>query len=241
VRRPITLVPLLLLLLPAGCGGPAPYATTVGLLQPGSTMQVHIAAGTLNVFQPAIGDPRDRFTIAATAQGKAAPPPAPRMRPIHGGVAVDAGGPFSSLLVRVPDGVDLVVDSTQGDVHVTNITGNANITIHRGDGQIVVGGYAQATDDRGNMAITMGATHWPGTLQFSARQGDIVIWITETAAFYVHMHTDNGTLFSDFDLRGTSAGRSETIDGKVNGGGPQRVDIEDANGSIRLLRLHPEA
>jgi hypothetical protein len=67
------------------------------------------------------------------------------------------------------------------------------------------------------------------------------VWINENAAFDVHLHTDRGTLFTDFDLRGTSQGGSETIDGRVNGGGSHGIDIETSAGQIRLLRLHPQA
>jgi hypothetical protein len=48
-------------------------------------------------------------------------------------------------------------------------------------------------------------------------------------------------LFTDFNLRGTSQGRSETIDGDVNGGGTRSIDIETQAGAIRLLKLHPQA
>jgi hypothetical protein len=86
----------------------------------------------------------------------------------------------------------------------------------------------------------MGAASWPGTLRFSTRRGDVELWIVGRAAFSVHLHTDDGTLFTDFGLRGVSRGPAETIDGTVNGGTAQRVDVETANGSIRLLRLQPQ-
>ena len=83
--------------------------------------------------------------------------------------------------------------------------------------------------------------NWPGTLRFSARRGDIVLRISAKAAFSVHLHTDNGILFTDFGLRGTSSGGAETIDGSVNGGTTQRIDVETSSGAIRLLRLQPQA
>jgi hypothetical protein len=88
--------------------------------------------------------------------------------------------------------------------------------------------------------VLMGATQWPGTLDFSTRHGDIEVWISAKAAFGVHLHTADGVLFTDFGLRGTSSGSAETIDGSVNGGSAQRVDVETPSGSIRLLRLQPQ-
>lgn len=232
---------LLLLLLLGACSSQVPYATTVGVLPPGSTMTVRVAHATLNAFQPAAGQPRNRFTVEATAVGKSPPPAAPRLRPGVKGVVVTADDPLANLLVRVPDGVALVVHSQQGDVHVTGINGNARIFAAKGDVQVLLPGYAQAQVGQGNLSVTMGSTDWPGTLHFSTRQGDIEVWINEKAAFDVRLHTANGTLFSDFDLRGSSQGHAETIDGRVNGGGTHGIDVETSAGAIRLLRLHPQA
>ena len=204
-------------------------------------MEVRVADATLSAFQPELGQAHDRFTVAATAMAKGTPPPAPRVRAMREGVIVDAPDPLADLLVRVPDGVTLIVVSRHGDVHVTNVNGNARIFAGRGNVQAIVPGYAQALASTGNLGITVGATQWPGTLHFITGRGDVVLWINERAAFRVHLHTADGSLFTDFDLRGTSQGASETIDGPVNGGGPQRIDVETGAGMIRLLRLHPEA
>ncbi len=134
--------------------------------------------------------------------------------------------------MRVPDGVDLDVDSAAGDVHVTNIEGNARVHAVKGDVQIILPGYAEARVGTGRLSATMGAMQWPGTLHFSTESGDIELWVNENAKFHIRMHTDNGTLFSDFDLRGSSAGSAETIDANVNGGGAQSIDIETKAGAI---------
>jgi DUF4097 and DUF4098 domain-containing protein YvlB len=148
---------------------------------------------------------------------------------------------LATLLVRVPDGVDLIVESRKGDVHVTNISGNAQVTALDGDVQALVPGYIQARTGSGNVSVTMGSTGWPGTLHFSTGRGNVELWINETAAFDVRLHTGNGTLFTDFDLRGSSQGSSETIVGRVNGGGTHGIDVETTSGTIRLLRFHPQA
>ena len=101
-------------------------------------------------------------------------------------------------------------------------------------------GYAQAAAGDGNVSVMMGATSWPGTLSFSTHRGDVELWVVAPAAFSVHLHTDNGTLFTDFGLRGISSGSAETIEGSVNGGSAARIDVDTADGSIRLLRLQPQ-
>ena len=111
----------------------------------------------------------------------------------------------------------------------------------KGNVQIILPGYVEARVGTGRLSATMGAMQWPGTLHFSTESGDIEVWVNENAKFHIRMHTDNGTLFSDFDLRGRSAGSAETIDTDINGGGAQSIDIESKAGAIRLLKLHPEA
>ena len=110
-----------------------------------------------------------------------------------------------------------------------------------GNVKIMVGGVAQASTIDGSIEVTMGKTTWPGTLRDSARNGDVTVYIPETAAFHARLHTDNGTLFTDFGLTGTSHGSDETIDAPVNGGGPLGVDLESNRGTVRLMRLSPQA
>lgn len=230
---------LLLLCVLAACSTAAPYVTTVGILKPGAILAVRSASGVVNAYQPAAGQPRDLFTVSATALPKGSPAP-PHLRPMPHGVLVTAPQSLSSLLVRVPDGVSLDVASQRGDVNVTDITGSARIVAEHGNVNAMLPGYAQAAAGDGNVSVTMGAANWPGTLRFSTRRGDIVLRISAKAAFSVHLHTDDGILFTDFGLRGTSSGGAETIDGSVNGGTTQRIDVETSSGAVRLLRLQPQ-
>lgn len=240
MKRLFFLLPLAALV---ACSSAAPkaYATTVGMLHPGATISVAIDDGVLNVFRPAEGDPPARFTVTASAYGDASPPPAPLIRPRGSGVEIAASGKLANLLVRVPDGVDLNVDSKNGNVNVTDITGS--IVVHAGTGnvKIMVPGYAQATTRDGNVDLTMGAARWPGTLHISSDNGDVTVYVPETAAFHARLHTDDGVLFTDFNLRGTSQGSNETIDAPVNGGGAFGLDLESKKGAVRLLRLTPQA
>lgn len=230
------------LLLPAaGCSSSAPYVSTVGILRPGTTLRVIAADATVNAYAPEASQKRTLFTIAATALPKGTPPPAPPVRPVGGGIEVDAAAPLSSLLVRVPDRSNLFVRSQRGDISVTDIAGDADVATRAGSVTIMLNGYAQASAGVGTVTVTMGAVFWPGTLRFSTQRGDVTLWINPKAACTVHMHTGTGTLFTDFGLTGSASGSSETIDGALNGGGSQRIDIEAATGSIRLLRLQPQA
>ncbi len=225
----------------AACASGSPYVTTIGVLKPGMTMVVHVESATVSAYQPASGQPADLYTIAATALPKGTPPPPPRLNAAPLGIVVHATGTLRSLLLRVPSGVNLIVQSRHGDVNVTDIGGNAEVVAQNGNVDLKLPGYGQAAVGNGTLSVMMGATDWPGTLHFSTRRGDIEVWISAKAAFGVHLHTGDGMLFTDFGLRGTSSGRAETIDGSVNGGSTQRIDVETSAGAIRLLRLQPQA
>ncbi len=234
---------LLLLLLPAAlasCSSAPPFSTTVGILKPGATLEVHVAQATLNAYQPENGQRRDLFTVAATTATKATPPPAPQLRPTRRGVVVNAPSPLQSLLVRVPDAANLAVVSRQGDVNVTDIRGSAVVAASHGNVTMMLPAYGQAAVGQGNILATIGSTNWPGTLHFSTQHGDVTLRVPAIAAFVVHLHTGAGSLFTEFALRGSSQGSSETIDGSVNGGGARRLDVEAGAGSIRLLKLQPQ-
>lgn len=237
MRNAAVLLPLLLLLV--GCSNQAPYATTIGSLAPGSKMTVRLARGVLDAYHPAAGDPPNRFTVSATARKREAQPAAPQVRSSGGGISVTAGL-LGEMLVRVPNGVNLVVNSTDGNVNVTDITGNADIVVGKGDVDVMLPGYAQAHAGSGSLSVRMGSVDWPGTLRFTTGRGDVDVWIRDKASFHAHLHTANGTIFTDFNLRGTSQGRAETVDGDVNGGGPHGVDVETNAGEVRLLQLHPQ-
>jgi len=230
---------LLLVGLPAACSAPDTYATTVGTLQPGKTMTVKVEDATVNAYQPAAGQRHDLFTVEATAP-RGSPPPAPKIHADASGLTIASTGKLITLLVRVPKGTDLAVESQHGDVNVTDITGNARVRAVEGNVKVMLPGYAQGSVKHGNLSVTMGATDWPGTLRFSSGGGDVEVWISAKASFVAHLHTDSGTLYTDFGLRGTSSGNAETIDGNVNGGGGHGVDVETTSGSVRLLKLQPQ-
>ncbi|HET9031093.1 MAG TPA: DUF4097 family beta strand repeat-containing protein [Candidatus Aquilonibacter sp.] len=223
-----------------GCARHVPYVTRVGILNPTSTMTVVLKDGNLNVYKPADGEPEDEFTVAASAL-PGTNPAAPTIARAGNGIVVRAVDPLFGMLVRLPDRVDLVAQSEKGNINVTDVSGN--ITVHAGKGnvKIMVSGIAQASTGTGDVDVTMGATHWKGTLKFSADSGDVTVYLPETAKFHARLHTDDGTIFTDFGLRGTSQGSNETIDAPVNGGSHFGVDIESHRGTVRLLRLTPQA
>lgn len=248
INRFVLLLPLVL----AACNSPTPTFQSSGTLAPGSRMTVRTANGAVSAYAPTVGQPKDRYTVsgfgkAGSSNGliekrgrdltlcQAAPPPAAGC--LQGDPAPIAPLPF---LVRVPDRVFLDVRTLHGAINVSDITGNVNARSNDGNVKIMIEGYANASAGNGNVSVTFGSTSWPGTLHFSADNGDVEIYVNAKAAARVHLHTDRGTIFTDFELRGTSRGNSETIDGEIAGGAERAIDVEVRTGSIRMLQLKPQ-
>ncbi len=223
-----------------GCSSRTPFSTRVGLLEPTSTMTVVVSDGNVNVYKPAAGQSTDQFTVSATALEGTNPNP-PTIARAGNGVVVRSTDPLYGMLVRLPDRVNLDVQSSKGNVNVTDVSGAIDVHAKHGNVRIMVPGIAQAQTGTGNIDATIGATQWKGTLTFRADSGDVTVFIPEIAKFHVRLHTDDGTIFTDFGLKGTSVGSNETIDAPVNGGSEYGVDIEARHGTVRLLRLTPQA
>ncbi|MBV8117356.1 MAG: DUF4097 family beta strand repeat protein [Candidatus Eremiobacteraeota bacterium] len=218
-----------------------PYNVRVGILQPTTTLTVVVNDANVNVYKPAAGQPANEYTVAAMAFDNSTAPPPPTVAKAGNGIVVRATDPLYGMLVRLPDRVNLVVQSKKGNVNVTDVSGTVDVLAGTGNVRIMVPGVAQAQTRTGNINATIGAAQWTGTLKFAANTGDVTVYVPEIAKFHVRLHTDDGTIFTDFGLRGTSQGSNETIDAPVNGGSSYGVDIEARRGTVRLLRLTPQA
>ena len=234
-----------------GCGSPVPTFQNSGTLAPGSRMTITTVNGAVSAYAPAVGQPKNRYTIAGF--GTAGSPDA-LVRRKRGDLTlcqtsalvagaclrIDPGVAPLRLLVRVPDRVTLDVRTLHGAINVSDVTGNVNASSAAGNIKIMIEGYANARAGDGNVSVTFGSTTWPGTLHFAAQSGDVEIYVNAQAAAHVHLHTERGTIFTDFDLRGTARGDSETIDGTIGGGSARGIDVEVHDGSIRMLQLKPQ-
>lgn len=246
-RRLALLLPLALW----ACSSPGPTFHSDGTLAPGSRMVIRSVNGAVSAYAPTVGQPKNHYTISGF--GKPDSPGGSVKRQGRdltlcqttasgAGCLHDASQTIAPLpfLVRVPDGVFLDVRTLRGAINVSDVTGNVNAHSENGNVKIMVEGYANASARNGNVSVTFGATSWPGTLHFSAENGDVELYVNAKASAHVHLHTDHGTIFTDFELRGTSHGDAETIDGEIGGGNARTIDVTVHNGSVRMLQLKPQ-
>ncbi|HEY8298597.1 MAG TPA: hypothetical protein VIG32_11320 [Candidatus Baltobacteraceae bacterium] len=236
MRKPLL---LLLLLALAACSNPVPSFTHLGSMAPGGSITVRNARGDISAYAPERGAPRDVYTIEAFTNDSSEKPV---VQSRGNRLAVHIPGQTGSVryLVRGPQGVTLNLATRAGSINVADVPGVVDATTGTGDIKVLVSGYANAYAKTGNVTVFFGSTDWPGTLHFGAGTGNVEVWINATAKLHVHLHTDNGSIFTDFPLKGTSHGTNETIDGSINGGANRGVDIEIHSGVVRVLQLKPQ-
>ena len=222
----------------AACSAGAPTISKTGVLPQGATILVRNVQGDINAYAPERGQPQDQYTVAAYA-----PPNAPAVRIDAKPLLITATAPVAGIrfLVRGPKGGAMDLSTEQGNINVADFEGIVNAHTGNGDIKMLIPMYGNASIGTGNMSVIYAATDWPGTLHFSTGTGNVELYVNENAKSRVHLHTDNGNIFSDFPgLRGTSQGNNETIDSYINGGGPRSIDVEVRTGSIRLMQLKPQ-
>ena len=225
------------LLLSAGCSGERNAITKQGSMSSGS-IAVTAERGKIEAYPPAAADPKNRYSLVVYPRASGVP--------VINDVATanahafTAAGAAADVLVRVPAGVRVTLNTADGDIHVSDVNAPVDARAVYGNIKIQIPSYANASTHRGNVSATIGDVKWPGMLHFSSMQGDVEVWLPAIADASVDLHTDNGTVFTDFDLHGTARGRAETIVGTVGGGGNRRVVVRVKTGNIRLLKLVPQ-
>lgn len=232
-------LPLLLFVFAfAACSAGAPTISKTGVFPEGATIVVRNVQGDIDAYAPERGQPQDQYTVAAYAPANG---PATKIDVKHLLITADAPAAGTRFLVRGPKGGTMDLSTQQGNINVADFEGIVDAHTGRGDIKMLIPMYGNASIGTGNMSVIYASTDWPGTLHFTTGTGNVELYVNENAKSRVHLHTDNGNIFSDFPgLRGTSSGNSETIDSFINGGGPRSIDVEVKTGSIRLMQLKPQ-
>ena len=220
----------------AACAPQAPSLSQTGVLPPGGTILVRNVQGDIDAYAPERGRPAESYAIDVYGQGA---------RPatiVRRSLVVDARatGPGVRFLVRGPKDGSMDLSTGKGSIMVADFEGVVNAHVGRGDIKMLIPRFGNASVGTGNLSVIFAQPDWPGTLHFSARNGNVELYVNEHARARIRMHTGNGTVYSDWPLKGTADGTSETIDGVINGGGPRSIDIEVGNGSIRVMQLKPQ-
>lgn len=230
---------LLLTLALAACGNPTPSLHATGTIATGGAIVLRNAVGSIEAYAPEVGQAANTYTVDFYGPAEQQP----KVTKSGAAVTVQPSGfsPSNRYLLRAPKNTTLTISTQNGSINVEDVDAVVNAESTNGAINIMSLQYANAHAGNGNVQATFGSTDWTGTLHFGANRGDVTLYVPATANAQVRLHTAHGSIFTDFPLRGTSKGLSETIVGKLNGGSSRAIDVEVGEGVIRLLQLKPQA
>jgi hypothetical protein len=230
-------VGVLLLAVAAACAPAPPGLEQTGTLPPGGVISVTNLRGNVSVYAPARGQPPSAFTLDAWGAGVSRDV---TVRRSGNRVTIATRGLGSDLLIRAPKATVVNVTAANGNINAADFEGIVNARSDRGDIKMLLPQYGNASVGTGNVSVIFASTNWPGTLHFTAAHGDVELYVNETASARIRLRALNGTIFTDFPLKGTAHGTSEEIQGAINGGAKRAIDVLVRTGSIRLLQLKPQ-
>ena len=151
----------------------------------------------------------------------------------------------TSVKLSTTNGGDLVVDHVTGDVELNNTNGNATATHVSGSAIVhALNGKVLASLDR----VTPGKP-----MSFSSLNGDIDVTLPGDVKARVKLKSDNGEIYSDFDVKLDAGARQPVVEdsrsehgrykvrfdratyGTINGGGPE-LQLTTFNGNIYIRK-----
>jgi hypothetical protein len=148
---------------------------------------------------------------------------------------------FSVNIKTISDG-QIVVEDVNGEIDVDNLNGGISLQN--------VSGAASASTLNGDIVASFRKVTPNLPMAFSSLNGKIDVTLPPTAKFNAKLKSDNGDVFTDFDLTLDKDGKSREpekdkqgqkiyldkwMNGKVNGGGPEML-IKNFNGNIYIRK-----
>lgn len=163
-------------------------------------------------------------------------------------ITVSAGANSGNLNVQVPFETRLQLKLLNGEITVEGVSGE--IDAHNTNGGIIlrnISGAVVAHSLSDDLTVTFDKVTPNKAMSFSSMNGDIDVAMPAGIKARVKMKTDNGEIYSDFDIRTepgagptvteTGGGKrirfDKTMYGTINGGGPE-IQFTTFNGKIYL-------
>jgi DUF4097 and DUF4098 domain-containing protein YvlB len=151
----------------------------------------------------------------------------------------------SSLELKCMNNGDIEVEQVDGEIDADNL--NGKVTLKNVSGSVV------AHSMNGTVLVTLDRIDASKPMSFSTMNGDIDVMLPDNVRANVRMKTDNGDIYSDFDVKLDSGARfmpnapgrqadgtyhlrfDRTLRGAINGGGPE-YQFTSFNGQIYIRK-----
>ncbi len=149
-----------------------------------------------------------------------------------------------NLKLSSVNGGEIVVSGVQGEIEVNNVNGSITLTD--------VGGSVVAHSTNGKVVATLSQVKTDSPMAFTSLNGNVDVTLPPTVKANLKMRTDNGDIYSDFEValrpdapQAVVSGRQDngryrveidkSIYGAVNGGGPE-FELRTFNGNVYLRK-----
>jgi DUF4097 and DUF4098 domain-containing protein YvlB len=146
----------------------------------------------------------------------------------------------TNLNLQSYNGRTISVDGVEGDIEATNHNGSVELTN--------VGGSVVAHSMNGRVVVSFRDIAAGKPMSFSSMNGSVDVTLPATAKADLKMRTDNGGVWTDFDIQTKAASTTtnsdqgryrieidKTINGSINGGGSE-IELRTRNGNIYLRK-----
>jgi hypothetical protein len=124
----------------------------------------------------------------------------------------------TSLKLRTVNGGNIVVEGVSGDLDVDNTNGAVTLS-H-------ISGSAVAHALNGRVLVTLDRVSPNKAMSFSSLNGDVDVTLPADIRANVKMKTDNGEIYSDFDVKLDTSARQPIVEGSRSSGGKYRVRFD---------------
>lgn len=267
----ITLVSLGLLLITTSITSAQTQASnefTVPLGEPGKKgkLKAQINFGSISVKGTARKDILVKYTAPNNEEQDKKTSTKDGMRRIGGGgmdlevsvsgntvkVGSDSWNNKLNLEIEIPSNMDLEVKTyNDGDLMVTNVQGELELTNYNGEiTALNISGSVVATTYNGDVKVTFDKVTDATPMSYSTYNGNIDLTFPATLKATLKMKTEQGDIYSNFEVDFKSTGPVQKSDtksgvykvivdewkrGDVNGGGPE-ITMKNYNGDIYVRR-----
>jgi DUF4097 and DUF4098 domain-containing protein YvlB len=126
----------------------------------------------------------------------------------------------TSLKLHAVNGGDIVVDRIVGEVEIDNTNGNATAT-H-------ISGAAVVHALNGKVLVSLDKITSDKPMSFSSLNGDIDVTLPADTKAKIKLKSDNGAIYSDFDIAMDSTARKPVVQENNSGKGKYRVQFDRA-------------
>jgi hypothetical protein len=124
----------------------------------------------------------------------------------------------TSLRLRSVNGGNIEVEGVSGDLDIDNT--NGNVTVSHVSGSVV----AHALN--GRLIVSLDRVTPGKAMSFSSLNGNVDVTLPGDVKANVKMKTDNGEIYSDFDVKLDASARQPVVEGNKSGGGRYRVRFD---------------